>query len=181
MTALTTDPQRPLAAAAGLTLEPQRAAHADEMFEVLADPAIYTYMDHGPPPSAEHLRQVYARLEARRSPAGDEQWLNWVLRLPSGQAIGTLQATVFEPATAWVAYVVNSRHWGHGHARRALAAMLIELATAYRVRRFLATIDQRNTRSIALVRALGFAQSSAEAAAPHDIPASDVLFERGAG
>ena len=37
---------------ARLRLEPQRAAHADEMFQVLSDPAIYTY-ENAPPTSLQ--------------------------------------------------------------------------------------------------------------------------------
>jgi ribosomal-protein-alanine N-acetyltransferase len=36
----------------GLTLEPQVAAHADAMFVVLSDPAIYAY-ENQPPKSVE--------------------------------------------------------------------------------------------------------------------------------
>ena len=63
-----------------LTLEPQIAAHAEEMFAVLGDPAIYLY-ENEPPPSLEWLRDRFTRLETRRSPDGNEQWLNWVIHL----------------------------------------------------------------------------------------------------
>ncbi len=39
-----------------LTLVPQTRAHAEEMFAVLSDPAIYTY-ENAPPPSLEWLRE----------------------------------------------------------------------------------------------------------------------------
>ena len=64
-----------------LTLEPQTAAHAEEMFAVLSDPAIYEH-ENEPPPSLEWLRARFAQLESRRSANGQEQWLNWVIRLP---------------------------------------------------------------------------------------------------
>ena len=40
-----------------LTLEPQTAAHAEEMFVVLSDPATYEY-ENEPPPSLEWLRRA---------------------------------------------------------------------------------------------------------------------------
>lgn len=58
-------------ATARLALEPQVAAHADEMFVVLADPAIYEH-ENEPPASVEWLRERYRRLESRRSPDGRE-------------------------------------------------------------------------------------------------------------
>ena len=71
---------------AALTLEPLTVRHADEMFAVLGDPAIYEY-ENEPPASLDALRRRYAALESRRSPDGSEGWLNWVIRLPSGAAL----------------------------------------------------------------------------------------------
>jgi hypothetical protein len=67
-----------------LTLEPQTAAHANEMFVVLSDPAIYEY-ENKPPPSLEWLRVRFAKLETRLSADGHEQWLNWVIRLATSE------------------------------------------------------------------------------------------------
>jgi hypothetical protein len=64
-----------------LTLEPQTAAHAEEMFAVLSDPAIYEY-ENEPPRSLEWLRARFTKLESRLSENGEEQWLSsaWVSR-----------------------------------------------------------------------------------------------------
>ena len=86
------------------------------MFEVLADPLIYHYLDHPPPLSLGHLRQTYARQETRRSPDRSQLWLNWVIRQCDGPLIGYVQATVVDPPTAWIAYVLASEYWGHGYA-----------------------------------------------------------------
>ena len=56
------------------------------MFRVLSDPAIYEF-ENEPPESVERLRARYAYLEARRSPDGSQQWLNWVLRLRAGDQV----------------------------------------------------------------------------------------------
>ena len=45
-----------------LSLEPQTAAHAEEMFAVLSDPAIYAF-ENAPPRSIDWLRERFARLE----------------------------------------------------------------------------------------------------------------------
>jgi [ribosomal protein S5]-alanine N-acetyltransferase len=58
-----------------LILEPLRVHHADALFHVLADPAIYTH-EGQPPVSLDALRARYGRLEARVSSDGAEQWLN---------------------------------------------------------------------------------------------------------
>src|SRR5256885_15929378 len=64
-----------------LTLEPQTAAHAEEMFAVLSDPAIYEY-ENEPPPSLEWLRSRFTKLESRRSPSGGGRGAKLGLPLP---------------------------------------------------------------------------------------------------
>ena len=101
----------------GLTLEPQTAAHAEEMFAVLSDPAIYEY-ENAPPPSLEWLRARFARLESRLSASGREQWLNWVIRLPSSELIGYVQATVDPSGRAAIAYELSSAYSSAWVSRR---------------------------------------------------------------
>jgi [ribosomal protein S5]-alanine N-acetyltransferase len=79
--------------AGDLRLEPQVAAHAEAMFVVLRDPAIYEF-ENEPPWSVDEVRERFTELESRRSPNGQEQWLNWVVRLPSGELAGYVQATI---------------------------------------------------------------------------------------
>ena len=147
-----------------LLLEPLCRAHAPAMFPLLQDPTIYTYIDHGPPPSLEHLDGVYARLEARRSPDGREQWLNWIVFAAGdpAQPLGLVQATVLPAGRAWVAYELAAAHRGHGYAREAVQAMLAELAASFGVQRFQATVEAANERSIHLLRQLGFRESPPE-------------------
>jgi [ribosomal protein S5]-alanine N-acetyltransferase len=156
----------------GLTLEPQLAAHAAEMFVVLSDPAIYAY-ENEPPSSIDTLTQRFARLEARHSPNGEETWLNWVVRLrPSdGQAsplMGYVQATLNPSGDCNIAYEFHSAYWGHGYATRAVQAMMDECARQHGARRFDAVLKQENLRSFHLLRRLGFTEASPEALAAAD-------------
>jgi len=163
---------------ADLDLEPLTVAHADDMFALLSDPALYDHLDHGPPPSVAHLRGVYAKLERRASPDGREQWLNWIVRPAGAAPVGYVQATVFAPATAWVAYVVASRYWGRGYAHAAAAAMIDHLAADYGVTRLLATVEVANLRSLRLLARLGFRAATAEEARCHDLTATERHFVR---
>lgn len=147
-----------------LLLDPLRRDHAPAMFPLLQDPTIYTHLDHGPPPSLEHLEGVYTRLEARRSPDGREQWLNWILfalEAPA-QPLGVVQATVLPGGRAWVAYELAAEHRGRGFALEAVQAMLAELAASFGVQQFLATVEFDNERSIHLLRRLGFHEAAPE-------------------
>ena len=137
------------------TLEPQLQTHAAEMFEVLADPAIYEF-ENEPPPSAQWLAERFRRLESRGPDDGSEQWLNWVVRLPAGALAGYVQATVLPSGFAFVAYELGSAHWRQGIGSSAVRAMLDELREHHGVHAFVAVLKARNFRSEALLRSLGF-------------------------
>lgn len=138
-----------------LVLEPQVATHADEMFIVLSDPAIYEF-ENAPPISTAALRERYRALELRQSPDGAQLWLNWTVRIKdSGVAIGYVQATVLPDAEALVAYEFNSAWWGRGLAHEAVAAVMHELRQHLGVTRFGAVFKTANERSRRLLARLG--------------------------
>ena len=163
----------------GLVLEPQREAHAEEMFALLCDPAIYEY-ENEPPRSLPWLRERFRKLESRRSPDGREQWLNWVIRLPSSQLAGYVQATVHSDGRAAIAYVLASAWWGRGIARRAVKAMTEELAETHGVRTLSAVFRQDNHRSRHLLERLGFSPASPQRHAQLEVEAGEDLMERAA-
>lgn len=138
-----------------LALIPQVAAHAEALFAVLSDPALYEH-ENEPPPSVEWLRTRLMALESRRSGDGQEQWLNWVIQLPGSALIGYVQATVRADGSAGIAYVLSSRYWGRGLAGLAVDTMLGELGENYAVHHFTAVLKRRNQRSRRLLERLGF-------------------------
>lgn len=144
-----------------LSLEPLTVHHAHEMFSVLSDPAIYEF-ENQPPVSEEALARRYAILQGRQSQDGSQVWLNWVIRLPSGELAGYVQATVLRSGAALVAYELASRHWRQGIGSRAVTAMLAELRRSYAVDLYAAVLKASNHRSMALLRKLGFGPASDE-------------------
>lgn len=156
-----------------ILLEPLCASHAEEMFVVLSDPAIYEF-ENEPPADVATLRARYLRLESRRSPDGSAQWLNWVVRLPSGALAGYLQATVLARGEAYVAYVLGSEHWRKGIASAGVAAVLQELRSSYAVTDAYAVLKAVNHRSLGLLKKLGFHQVRAPRQAPL-VPDADEL------
>ena len=164
--------------AARITLEPQTVAHADEMFAVLSDPAIYTY-ENEPPQSVEWLRNRFEKLESRRSGDGTELWLNWVVRLESNGLIGYVQATVLPSGKALVAYEFSSAYWGRGLAREAAEALIGELIDGYHVTQLTAIAKSANVRSLRLLERLGFALVAPEESAEYRLDPGEVLAARG--
>jgi RimJ/RimL family protein N-acetyltransferase len=158
-----------------MELEPQTVAHAEAMFAVLSDPAIYEY-ENEPPASLEWLTARFAKLESRRSADGRELWLNWVVRLPSSALAGYVQATIDPKGHAAIAYVFSSEHWGRGIARQAVAAMIAELALHHHVRHFVAVLKRDNLRSSRLLERLGFARGTLAQHEAHEVEPDELLM-----
>jgi ribosomal-protein-alanine N-acetyltransferase len=164
-------------ASASLLLVPQTAVHAQEMFVVLSDPAIYEY-ENEPPPSLEWLRERFAKLESRQSPDGQEQWLNWVIHLRSTELIGHVQATVHPNGHAAIAYELSSAYWGRGLARQAVQAMISELVEHHQVRGLYAILNRRNLRSRRLLERLGFRFAPPPEYERHKVSRDELLMQR---
>ncbi|MET8759027.1 GNAT family N-acetyltransferase [Lentzea sp. NPDC004782] len=110
-----------------LDLLPLRVEHAAEMAEVLADPALHTFIG-GAPLSPQALLSRYERLAAG-SPDPAEQWLNWVISLRAeGRLVGTVQATIAD-RTAEIAWVVGTPWQGRGIASEAARGLVGWLTT----------------------------------------------------
>jgi RimJ/RimL family protein N-acetyltransferase len=158
-------------------LEPQIAEHAEEMYVVLGDPAIYAH-ENEPPPSVEWLRRRFRALETRLSPDGTERWLNWVVRLPSSELIGYVQATVYPNRRAAIAYVLNSRYWGKGLATAAVERMVAELVSGYDVETLSAVLKRTNRRSMRLLERLGFSIAPEASRRELAVEADELLMVR---
>jgi RimJ/RimL family protein N-acetyltransferase len=111
---------------ARLELTPLQVGDADEMADVLADPALYAVIG-GVRPAPAQLRRRYEQMVVGHSPDGHQQWLNWVVRLrgdDAGRAVGTVQATVMaDGGRAEIAWIIGTPWQGRGYAGEAARAM----------------------------------------------------------
>jgi RimJ/RimL family protein N-acetyltransferase len=115
-------------------------------------------------------------LETRRSPNGRDQWLNWIVRLHSGECAGFVQATIYPAQTGDFAFVLAPEYWGRRIAFEACHAALPYLARELGVVALFATVDPRNARSIRLLMRLGFSEVT-PAQYPHgDVEPGDRVF-----
>ena len=161
-----------------VTLEPRTAAHAEALFAVLAEPALYEFIEEDPPASVELLRERFARSESRRSPDGSQQWLNWVVRDESLNVAGYVQATVAADLQTHIAYMFGSAFQGRGIASAAVAQMLAIVAAEFGVTTFFVVAERRNSRSVRLAERLGFVEVSPEFAARQRTAPHDVLLQK---
>lgn len=139
-----------------LILEPLAEHHASEAWQGLRDPRLYAFIPAEPPPSPSVVAERYRKLEERRSPDGQEIWLNWIARERArGLVVGTFQATI-APSAAYVAYMLFHESWGCGFGREGLAAVAGALFDRTSLDHLKAEVDERNERSVRLLRAVGF-------------------------
>lgn len=104
------------------------------MSVVLGDPALHAFTG-GEPLDAAALRERFERLAIGRLADGGEAWHNWIVRLlATGEAVGTVQATVrANQSAAEIAWVIGVPWQGRGfasEAARALVAWLDGIGTA---------------------------------------------------
>ncbi len=139
---------------ARLVLEPLRVDHAPEMFAILDDATLHEYIG-GSPKTLPELEDDYAWLaDYANHPAG-EAWLNWVLRLATGDPVGTLQATVVpDESHASIAWVVGQAWQRQGFASEAATALVGWLADA-NVRRIDACVAVDHVASERVAAAAG--------------------------
>ena len=151
-----------------LLLEPLLLRHAAALYGILRDPRIYRYIPQEPPEALEALEQRYQMLESRRSPQGDEAWLNWAIRLKEApRYVGRVEASVLPDGTAQIAYELSPGFWGAGYATEACRRVLSLLFSGYRVGEVTAEVDTRNGASISLLERLGFERVGYQAEADY--------------
>lgn len=139
-------------------MEPLSREHAAEMVQVLKDPSLNEHIG-GQPPSVEYLTTRYDTLSSRRSPGGDELWLNWIIRLNAeGRAVGYVQATVRESSAA-LAWVVGVPCQRAGIATEATSAMIGLLREKLALTTFSASIASSNQASQRVAAKLGMRRS----------------------
>jgi RimJ/RimL family protein N-acetyltransferase len=135
-----------------VSLVPLAVEHADELAGLLEDAFVRDSLGVG---EVEGLRRRFAAWESRRSPDGEERWLNWVVReRADGRALGWVQATVCG-ATASVAYALLATERGRGAASDAVRAMIQWLRTELGVTDLTASIAPANLASAHVARAVG--------------------------
>ncbi|MFJ2900101.1 GNAT family N-acetyltransferase [Streptomyces sp. NPDC087218] len=139
-----------------LDLLPLHVEHAEEMAEVLSDPALHAFIG-GAPDTPQALRSRYRRMTAG-SPDPAVSWLNWVIRLRATSGLtGTVQATVgpsAHGAVAEIAWVVGTPWQGRGIATEA-ARGLVDWLGGQQVPTVIARIHPEHRASAAVATAAG--------------------------
>lgn len=92
---------------ARLALEPISEGHAEELWELFKDPELHTFVPFEAI-SIERQRERCVRWSKRRSPSGDEIWLNWLAReKDDGRPVAHFQAGIKSDGVASIGYLVS--------------------------------------------------------------------------
>ena len=142
-----------------LELAPMVDGDSDALFALLKHPEIHIFTGGRPPASADGVRATIRRRESRRSPEGDELWLNWTLRLKADQSVaGYIQAGV-KPGGADMAWIIGVAFQRQGLASEASQQVLDWLRDHLRVSEVSARINPDHTASKKVARNIGLRNS----------------------
>jgi RimJ/RimL family protein N-acetyltransferase len=135
-------------------LSPIARADLDQLFRVLNDPALHTFIG-GEPRTREDLGAWIEAVADGGPSDGGERWLNWVVRRrDDDEVVGTVQATVVGDEAS-IAWVIGTAFQGHGYAKEAAAGMVSWLRAKARVVRMRAAVHPEHLASQAVARSLG--------------------------
>ena len=138
-----------------LELAPMVEGDSDALFALLKHPEIHIFTGDRPPASADDVRATIRRRESRRSPEGDELWLNWTLRLKADQSVvGYVQAGV-KAGRADMAWVIGLPFQSQGFASEASQRVLEWLRDDLHVSEVRANINPDHTASQKVARKIG--------------------------
>jgi len=138
-----------------LVLEPITEAHSEAMERLFKDPELHRFVPYEPL-TLEKQRERCALWEARRSPEGQELWLNWAGRdKDTNEVVAHFQAGVQADSSASVGYLVARAFQRRGLAFEGLGAVFAYLRDALGVGEVKAWTDTRNIASHRLAQKLG--------------------------
>lgn len=140
-------------------LEPLLPSHAERLFEATQSEQLYTFIPQNPPLTVQALAKKYTYWAGRKSPDGREIWLNYAIYSQSLAAyVGTLQATILEDKTTYLAYEIFPNYWRKGFAKIVCSGFIQYLFQTYPIHAITAYVDTRNRASYKLLESLGFSQ-----------------------
>ncbi|HET6554430.1 MAG TPA: GNAT family protein [Dyella sp.] len=146
-------------ATARLRLDALQVHDAATLFAYRSDPEVARYQGWRPDSLADAERFIRNQIDAPASSPG--QWFQRAIRRRSdGALMGDLGCCLSSDGQAEFGITVAQSEQGNGVAREALEAWLGLLFGRLDVHRVHASVDPRNTASMALLRSLGFRQEA---------------------
>lgn len=162
-----------------LRLDALRGDDAPALFACRADPEVARYQGWQP----ENLAAAEAFIAAQQAQtfAAPDSWCQWAIReRESGQLLGDLGAhfPAWDDGPLEFGVTIQPAAQGRGLAREAVGALMAQVFDDWNMHRVIASVDPRNTASVALCRSLGMRQEAhhVESCRDGDGWADDLVF-----
>lgn len=143
-----------------LTFEPLHVRHAERLVDVLTDPRVNEHFPEGGPDGLADLIETFAyRINGPGTRHEGEIWLDFIVRIKgSGNYIGRVEATI-QGTHAELAYLLGPEFWHRGYGREATRWLEGVCIDQHGVQTLWAAVTPSNTRSVALLTALGYSRT----------------------
>lgn len=133
-----------------LLLRPARADDLDPLHAILSDARAMAYWSSPPHEHIDQTRDWLASMIAIQPAEGED----FIVEL-DGRVIGKAGLWRFPE----IGFIFHPDHWGRGHAREALTAVLERAFMDHDLARIEADVDPRNSESLKLLDHLGFRET----------------------
>lgn len=142
-------------------LEPINEHHAELLFNELQAQELYDYIPQSPPESITTLKRRYLKWSARKSPIGDEYWLNYaIFDIDLSDYVGTVQATLQSKGKNYIAYEVFPKYQRRKVGTNAVKCLIAFMQSSFNIAVVTAHVDTRNEKSYKFLESLGFDRKS---------------------
>ncbi len=136
-----------------LILKPQVLADAADIFAILSDPEAMRFWSR---PAITRLAVVEELM--REQQAAMEQGLcrYWTMHF-NGHAIGSIDLSLIQEASAELGFMLRSDRWGEGLASEAVGAVIAHAFNALRLARLASVAQSANRAAVRVLEKNGFA------------------------
>lgn len=139
-------------------LEPITESHKLELYHFFNELELHHFIPLEPP-TIEQQEKRCARWMTRRSPDGEELWLNWAARdKQNKEIVAHIQSGMTRDRIASIGYVVGQKFQKKGVATECLEVVFLYLEKNLQVKEIKAWSDVRNKASHRVAKKLGMVQ-----------------------
>jgi len=160
-----------------LDIVPLQICHLEELARVLLCPEVYEHIESPLPSTDEFVLGLRIGISGPPADAGDEKWLNFLVRDSSGQMIGRLEATIHH-GIAEVAFLFGFQFWGQGYGYAGVQWLHQKLIGRYGIADLWATTTKQNFRSQRLLERCGYERTQLPAVPIYSYDQGDLVFRK---
>lgn len=136
-----------------LILRPQALADAPDLFAILSDPEAMRFWNR---PAISRLAVVEELMREQQAAMDQGLCRYWTMHA-NGGAIGSVDLSLIQAASAELGFLLRPDHWGKGLASEAARAVIAHAFDALRLARLAAAVQSGNRAAARVLEKNGFA------------------------